>query len=63
MCLQALLKLIKILLLNMFKVLELSELDVCLVGTYLNFQWLGGQKKLLDFGLLGEDHYPLWLGT
>ena len=47
----------------MFKVLELSELDVCLVGTCLNFQWLGGQKKLLGFGLLGKDHYPLWLGT
>ena len=44
-------------LLNMFKILELSELFVCLEGLVKIFStW--GRDKFLGCGLLGEDQYP-----
>ena len=56
MCLRAVLKLVSVLLLNMFKVLGLSGLFVCLEGLVKIFSaWGmgGGHNKLLDCGLLG----------
>ena len=52
-CLRAVLKLVSVLLLNMFKVLELSGLFVCLEGLVKIFSAWGGHNKLLDCGLLG----------
>ena len=43
----------------MFKILELSELFVCLEGLVKIFSaW--GRDKFLGCGLLGEDQYPGW---
>ena len=48
------------LLINRFKVSELSGLFCLPEGTQSDFSCLGGQKKLLGLWFVREDQYPGW---